>query len=227
MLSPTTFKAVRRSGAIPGSDYLLEVDNVRKEFPGVVALDNVNLRIRRGTVHALMGENGAGKVDADEDHRRRLPARYRRDPPQGQPGQDRVAASSPRSRHRHDPSGAQPDAVHDGRREHLDPTRAGKCLRPDQPPRTQPPHRGAVQAALDRHRPAIGGARSFCRDAPDDRDRQGGLLRIRYPDHGRADLGPHRSRSDPPLQDHRGPESAGQGHHLHHAQDGRALYHRG
>ena len=61
MLSPTTFQAVRRSGAIPGADYLLEVDNVRKEFPGVVALDNVNLRIRRGTVHALMGENGAGK----------------------------------------------------------------------------------------------------------------------------------------------------------------------
>ena len=61
MLSPTTFKAVRESGAIPGADYLLEVDNVRKEFPGVVALDNVNLRVRRGTVHALMGENGAGK----------------------------------------------------------------------------------------------------------------------------------------------------------------------
>ena len=61
MLSPSTFKAVRGSGAVPGADYLLEVDNVRKEFPGVVALDNVNLRIRRGTVHALMGENGAGK----------------------------------------------------------------------------------------------------------------------------------------------------------------------
>ncbi|RYC29267.1 sugar ABC transporter ATP-binding protein, partial [Lichenibacterium minor] len=61
MLSPSTFKAVRESGAIPGSSYLLEVDGVRKEFPGVVALDDVSLRIRRGTVHALMGENGAGK----------------------------------------------------------------------------------------------------------------------------------------------------------------------
>ncbi|WP_237482096.1 sugar ABC transporter ATP-binding protein [Lichenibacterium dinghuense] len=61
MLSPSTFKAVRESGAVPGADYLLEVDNVRKEFPGVVALDDVSLRIRRGTVHALMGENGAGK----------------------------------------------------------------------------------------------------------------------------------------------------------------------
>ena len=61
MLSPQTFKAVRDSGAIPGADYLLEVDGVRKEFPGVVALDDVTLRVRRGTVHALMGENGAGK----------------------------------------------------------------------------------------------------------------------------------------------------------------------
>ncbi len=61
MLSPATFKAVREYGAVPGSDYLLEVEGVRKAFPGVVALDDVSLRVRRGTVHALMGENGAGK----------------------------------------------------------------------------------------------------------------------------------------------------------------------
>jgi inositol transport system ATP-binding protein len=61
MVSPTTMKIVRESGAVPGSEYLLEVDNVRKEFPGVVALDNVQFKLKRGTVHALMGENGAGK----------------------------------------------------------------------------------------------------------------------------------------------------------------------
>ena len=60
-ISPATMRAVRESGAVPGSDYLLEVDGVRKVFPGVVALDNVQFRVRRGTVHALMGENGAGK----------------------------------------------------------------------------------------------------------------------------------------------------------------------
>ncbi|WP_296225068.1 sugar ABC transporter ATP-binding protein [Ralstonia sp. UBA689] len=43
------------------ADCLLEVRGVRKSFPGVAALDNVQFRLRRGTVHALMGENGAGK----------------------------------------------------------------------------------------------------------------------------------------------------------------------
>ena len=61
MLSPATVKAVRQSGAVPNSEYILEVENVRKEFPGVLALDNVQFRLRRGSVHALMGENGAGK----------------------------------------------------------------------------------------------------------------------------------------------------------------------
>src|SRR6266853_779820 len=40
---------------------LLEVSNVSKAVPGVVALDDVSLRVKRGTVHALIGENGAGK----------------------------------------------------------------------------------------------------------------------------------------------------------------------
>lgn len=42
-------------------DYILELKNISKTFPGVRALDDVNLQIRRGEVHALMGENGAGK----------------------------------------------------------------------------------------------------------------------------------------------------------------------
>ena len=41
--------------------YLLEVEGVRKAFPGVLALDDVSMQVRAGTVHALMGENGAGK----------------------------------------------------------------------------------------------------------------------------------------------------------------------
>jgi len=61
MLSPTTAQLVRESGAIPKAEYLLEVENVRKAFPGVIALDDVSFRLKRGHVHALMGENGAGK----------------------------------------------------------------------------------------------------------------------------------------------------------------------
>ncbi len=42
-------------------EYILEIKNVRKEFPGVIALDDVSLYLRRGEIHALVGENGAGK----------------------------------------------------------------------------------------------------------------------------------------------------------------------
>ena len=43
------------------SEYILEMKNITKEFPGVKALSNVNLQIRRGEIHSLCGENGAGK----------------------------------------------------------------------------------------------------------------------------------------------------------------------
>lgn len=42
-------------------EYLLEMRNIVKSFPGVKALDGAKLLVRPGTVHALMGENGAGK----------------------------------------------------------------------------------------------------------------------------------------------------------------------
>ena len=43
------------------SEYVLELKGITKIFPGVKALNNVQFQLKRGEVHALMGENGAGK----------------------------------------------------------------------------------------------------------------------------------------------------------------------
>ena len=43
------------------SEYIIEMRNIRKEFPGIVANDDITLQLRRGEIHALLGENGAGK----------------------------------------------------------------------------------------------------------------------------------------------------------------------
>jgi putative multiple sugar transport system ATP-binding protein len=43
------------------ADYILEMNDVSKRFPGVIALDNVNFKVKRGEIHCLVGENGAGK----------------------------------------------------------------------------------------------------------------------------------------------------------------------
>ena len=43
------------------ADYILEMKGITKEFPGVRALDDVTFQVKRGEIHALVGENGAGK----------------------------------------------------------------------------------------------------------------------------------------------------------------------
>ena len=43
------------------SQYAIEMLNITKRFPGIVANDNITLQLRKGEIHALLGENGAGK----------------------------------------------------------------------------------------------------------------------------------------------------------------------
>ena len=40
-------------------DYVIEMLKIRKEFPGVVACDDITLQLAKGEIHALLGENGA------------------------------------------------------------------------------------------------------------------------------------------------------------------------
>lgn len=43
------------------TEYAVEMEGITKRFPGVLALDNIDLRVKKGEIHALVGENGAGK----------------------------------------------------------------------------------------------------------------------------------------------------------------------
>ena len=43
------------------SGYAIEMLGITKKFPGIIANDNITLQLKKGEIHALLGENGAGK----------------------------------------------------------------------------------------------------------------------------------------------------------------------
>ena len=43
------------------SEYAIEMLHITKRFPGIIANDDITLQLRHGEIHALLGENGAGK----------------------------------------------------------------------------------------------------------------------------------------------------------------------
>jgi len=47
-------------------EYVVEMKGISKSFPGTKALDDVALQLKKGEIHALVGENGAGKKHFDE-----------------------------------------------------------------------------------------------------------------------------------------------------------------
>ena len=46
---------------INSQPYAIEMRNITKRFPGIIANDNITLGLKKGEIHALLGENGAGK----------------------------------------------------------------------------------------------------------------------------------------------------------------------
>ena len=70
----------RTAASGTAAEPLLAISGLTKRFTATLALDRVDFDLRRGEVHALLGQNGAGQVDAHQDPRRRLRGRCRRDP---------------------------------------------------------------------------------------------------------------------------------------------------
>ena len=47
-------------------NYAIEMLNITKRFPGIIANDNITLQLKKGEIHALLGEKWRGKINTDE-----------------------------------------------------------------------------------------------------------------------------------------------------------------
>ena len=55
-------------------EYVIEMNHITKQFGNFKANDDITLQVKKGEIHALLGENGAGKVHTDERSFRPVPA---------------------------------------------------------------------------------------------------------------------------------------------------------
>ena len=202
----------------------LAIRNVVKTFPGVRAVDDVSLEVRRGEVHALIGENGAGKSTLMH----LVAGVYQ--PDSGTIELDGVSivglerAGRRRCRRRHGLPGAQPGRRAERRRERLCRPPAGQRASASSggPRCTRARARilADLEVDIDPRTPV---AQPVAGPAADGRDRQGPLARAQAPHPRRADLVADHQRGAPPLPRHPAPRRAGRLDHLRLAPHGRDL----
>ena len=180
-------RGVRRVSTATAEPYA-ELRGVSKRFGGVQALTDIDLAFAPGSIHALVGENGAGQVHAREDPGGRAPARRRRAARRGAHGRLSLGARrADRRDHDHRP-GADARPAPLGARERLPRRREPACRR-----RRSARARAAVSGARQQHRDRAPAATTRAhaprrrpaegRDPPRDRARR------KADRDGRADVG--------------------------------------
>ena len=204
-------------------DLVLEMLNITKKFPGVLALDDVSLSCNGGEVHALVGENGAGKstlmkilagaLQPDKgDIRLRGRPRPAEHPRRG-------AATG----HRHHLPGVQPAAVAERGGEH-----SGGPPAQDRPgaDRLDPGPRASPAVTRPAGRlPGPAGARAGPQRGPATagRNREGAVPQVKPDHHGRALGGLGRARAGAIIRRHSHAERPGGDDHLHFPPPGRSV----
>ena len=193
---------------VTGSDTLLEMRAIVKEFPGVKALQDVTISVRRGDVHAICGENGAGKSTLMKV----LCGVYPHGTYEGEillrgraVRSSRTSTSREARGHRHHPPGARADPLPLDRREHLPRQRARSAAAASTGTRrtTRPRAAGAGRPARE---PGHQDRRHRRRQAAAGRDREGALEERQAAHPRRADRRAQRrrlrapARPDPSLQ---------------------------
>ena len=99
------------------SDVIVKMEGISKAFAGIKALDHVQIELRKGEVHALMGENGAGKSTLMKI----MTGVYSKDE-----GSDEITANGTESRIKHGFSGTEPLGKYEYSRKYFYRQRAGR-----------------------------------------------------------------------------------------------------